>query len=372
MGVTVSDKPIEAAAQQFCLAHIAPHADRWDAEEALPDSLLADLARMGWRVPTMPRDMGGGGLDNWAHAGLAEAIGGACQSVRNFMAVQGMVAHAILRWGDSSLARVWPERIAQGDALGAFALTESQGGSNARRVETSIEVEGDTLLLKGRKCWISFAQRADILLVIGHIGPDEMGAVLVEPQTEGVEIEPVSGLLGFRASSLGHITFRQCRIGADSLVARGPFLFQTLVTGALDYGRFSTASGCVGLSQACLDLARDFARSEARSGEGLDRYQSVRNKIADMMVDTQASRLMVQHTARLRDANAPEAVPATLAAKYFASTRATKVASDAVQLHGAIGVSKACAVQRHFRDSKINEIIEGASDVLRNEIARLR
>lgn len=362
---------VKEAAARFCADRIAPHAGRWDAEQALPTSFLSELAEQGWLVPTLPSALGGASLDNAAHMALAEAIGAACQSVRNLMAVQGMVAHAVLRWGPTQSAGSWAERIARGRTLAAFALTEPQGGSDAKRLETEIRQDGDDLVITGQKCWISFATCADVFLVIGRYAENETAAVLVDAASPGVSVEPARDLLGFRASHVGHIRLSECRSPSDRLVARGPLLFQTLVTGALDYGRFSTASGCVGLAQSCLDLSRAFVRRQDRGEGGLERHAVVRGRLADMAMMTDASRLMVGRAAQARDSASPKAALATLAAKLFASDQAARVAAQAVQLHGAGGVGDGSPVQRHFRDSKVNEIIEGANDVLRDQIARM-
>lgn len=367
------DGDLSTAARRFCANHVAPHADRWDAEQSMPHTIPSELAAQGWLVPTMPAALGGAGLDNAAHTELAEAIGGACQSVRNLIAVQGMVAHALLRWGEKPTGEAWAKRIAQGRCLAAFALTEPQGGSDASRLETRVERDGDGLFLNGQKSWISFADWADVLLVIARSGENETCAILVDADADGIEVVPERGLLGLRASHVGHLRFRSCRVSEDRVIARGPFVFHTLVAGALNYGRLSTASGAVGLSQACLDLVRVFVRRRDRGDDNtLDRHPVVRGRLADMTVLTEASRLMVRRAADLQDAGSPKAVHATLSAKYFATDQAARVASDAVQLHGAIGIGEGSIVQRYFRDSKVNEIIEGANDVIRDQIALLQ
>ena len=361
----------DALAEQvahFCRAEVIPNADAWDRDQALPRAVVELLASEGWLVATLPEAIGGAGCDGGCYVRLAEELGAACQSLRNLIAVQGMVAHAIHRWAPPAMRARWPEEIARGRAVAAFALTEPGGGSNARGLATRIHRRADRIVLNGTKSWISFADGADLLLVVAADG-EGVAAVLVEPATEGVAVDPVRDLLGLRASRLGHIRFDDCVLSPDRVVATGPLVFPTLVMGALDYGRLSTAAGSVGLARACLSATSAFVRARDGAEGGLLRHQLVRGKLADMIVRTQAARLMVGHAARLRDRRDPQAPMATLAAKYFASACAAEIAADAVQLHGAAGVAGGSSVQRHFRDSKIAEIIEGPNEVLQNEIA---
>lgn len=369
--MTESGALTRSAAVAFCTEHIVPYADDWDRDQYLPDKIVAELAANGWLVPTLVPGSGGAGLANRGYADLAEEFGRSCQSVRNLVAVQGMVAHAILRWGPKHLADIWVAKIARGEAMAAFALTEPQGGSNARHLETSFEYDGEMIIVRGQKSWISFAQRADVIMVIGRFDNGDAGAMLVDAATQGVVIEPIRDLAGFRASQLGKIEFARCSVPRERLVARGPLLFETLVTGALDYGRFSTAAGCVGLAQACLDLTCTYMPGRKGLDRALSAYPLVQARIADMLVHTQASRLLVRYAADIRDQGSPHAIAATLHAKYFCSIQAARCAADSVRLHGAMGLSADYPLQRHFRDSMVNEIIEGATDVIRREIAKL-
>jgi glutaryl-CoA dehydrogenase (non-decarboxylating) len=371
MGFKLGDPPraTNEPFRRFCDNELVPFADEWDREERLPRSLIDRLAAAGWLVSTLPKSLGGAGHDNTTHGMLVEEIGRGCQSVRNLIAVQGMVAHATARWGRGAQKECWPARIGSGAAVAAFALTEPEGGSAAREVRTRALRRGDVLVLDGRKKWISFAAIADVFLVIAQLD-GHIAAILVEAGTAGVSVRPIGGMLGLRASHLGEITFAGCEVPAENVVAHGALAFNSLVTEALNYGRFSTACGCVGLAQACLFAS---ARHASR-GEGerrLDSHQLVRAKLTDMVVRTEAARLLCRKAAWLRDQRDPQAIAATLAAKYFASTAAHAIASDAVQLHGAAGCSPEHPVQRYLRDGKIQEIIEGASELHQSEIAKL-
>jgi glutaryl-CoA dehydrogenase (non-decarboxylating) len=353
----------------FVEREIAPSADQFDREERVPLELVRKLAREGYLGACLPREWGGQGMPLVPYGVMHEEIGRGCSSVRSLLTVHDMVALAILKWGGRGQKERWIPRLANGQCLAAFALSEPETGSDAKSVKTEAYASGAHYILNGRKQWISFGQLADIFLVIAHC-EGEPAAFLVERDNPSLMVEPISGMLGLRASMLATLSFVNCEISQDNLVGRVGFGFSHVASTALDHGRYSVACGCVGLAQACLEASVRYARERVQFGSRLEEYQLVQRMIANMITKTKAARLLCWHAGRLRQDRDPAAVIETSIAKYFASTSLASIAPDAVQIHGANGCSSAYSVQRYLRDAKIMEIIEGSTQMQQINIAR--
>ncbi len=349
---------------------ILPFANAFDQDQALPPELLRRLGAERYIVASLPAEAGGAAMAAPELGALHEQLGRGCGSVRNFVAVQGMVAHAIHKWGKRGQRERWASAIASGEAVGAFALTEPNVGSDARSVETTAVRDGAEYRLTGSKAWISFAAVADVFLIFARVDAG-LGAFIVERDTPGLRVEPIRELLGLRASSLACVHLDDCIVPAENAVSTGPFTFDAIATSALDYGRFSTACGCVGLAQACLDASLNYASVRWQFGAPLNAHALVQELLTNMITAVQVSRLQCREAGRLRAVGDPDAVRQTLIAKYAASRLAFQTANDAVQLHGANGCGPNFPVQRHFRDAKIQEIIEGSSQIQQLQIADL-
>ncbi|MDJ0105748.1 acyl-CoA dehydrogenase family protein [Rhodococcus erythropolis] len=348
--------------RSFADCVLVPHAVRADIEQAISDDVVAALSDAGYLGSLVPDDRGGLGLSVIEYGLLSEELGRACQSVRNFVAVQDMVAHSIMRWGTQEQGERWLPAIMAGRTLAAFALTEPSVGSDASAVETTATADGADIVLRGVKKWISFAQVADLFLVLARF-EGRPTVFLIERGTLGLSVEPISGLLGLRGSMLGEVTFDDCRIPLANIVGTPGIGLVFVVSSALDLGRYSTAWGAVGLSQACLEACAQYVSERVQYGTVIANHQLVQQILADMATDCTAARLLCYHAGLSKERREPDVVNHTLMAKYRASTVAVKAAADTVQLHGAQGVGAELAVQRHYRDAKVLEIIEGTSQI---------
>lgn len=368
--LTTQQKADQATFRAFVDEQIAPHANRYDQEGVLPECLFQTLAQARYLVATLPHEAGGLGLDMLTYGLLTEEIGRGCGSVRNLIAVQGMVAHAILKWGTRAQKESWVAKIGHGEAVAAFALTEPNIGSDAGNATTRATLVGDHYLLNGHKKWISFAQRADLFLIFAQC-EGGMGAFLVERHTPGCTTTPIAGLLGLRASMIGEIHLTDCAIPAENLVGKIGFGLDFVATTALDYGRYSTACGCLGIAQGCLEASQHYTHERTQFGVPIKDHQLVQQMLTNMIANVSAARLLCYQAGYLRDQKSPDALRSTMIAKYFASITATTIANDAVQLHGANGCGPDYPVQRYLRDAKIQEIIEGTSQIQQIKIAEL-
>ncbi len=347
----------------FADEHVTPRAAAADADEVMSRDVVAALAGAGYLASATPWRARGAALSMVDYGLLAEELGRTCQNTRNFVAVEDMVAHAVWRCGTAEQRDRWLPGIAHGRALAAFALTEPGVGSDAAAVEAVAErtADGD-LVLRGRKKWISFGQIADVYLVFAKVDGGHT-ALLVERDAPGLVVEPIRGLLGLRGSMLAELVFDDCRVPAANLVGRPGTGLAFVASSSLDLGRYSTACGSVGLAQACLEASADHASRRRQYGAPIKDHQLVARMLADMITDTEAARLLCLRAGRSRDRGDADAANHTLMAKYRASTVAVRAAADAVQVHGAQGVGPDSAVQRHYRDAKIMEIIEGTSEI---------
>lgn len=348
---------------------LAPAADAIDAEQRVPARLIRELGRAGWLSALLPAEWGGAGIDPLRYGMMAEELGRTCQNMRNFVAVQDMVAHAIWRWGTEEQRSRWLPTIAAGERVAAFLLTEPDIGSDAGKVTTLIEDSGEGLAITGAKRWISFGQNADVFLVFGQYR-DQHTAVLVERDTPGIAIEPIAGMLGLRGSMLAGITFSGCRVPRAAMVGRPGTGLVFVASSALDIGRYSTAWGSVGLAQACLEESAAYAARRVQSGKPVVEHQLVQRMLADMITESRAARLLCWRAGEAMWEADEDSAYQILLAKYFASTTAARIAGHAVQVHGAAGMAEGSLAARLFRDSKALEIIEGTTQVMQLLIGR--
>jgi hypothetical protein len=351
----------------FAAAEIVPHADRWDREEAIPMELVGMLRERGYLGSNVPREFGGLGRDMITYGLLTEEIARGCSSVRSLLTVHDMVAHAINRWGSRELKERYLPRMAKAELLGALALSEPNAGSDAKSVETQAVADGDTWVLNGRKKWTTFGQIAGLYLVLAQ-AEGKPTAFLVEREAPGFSVRPLRGIVGTRASLLAELFLEDCRIPKGHILGRAGFGVSHVVAAALEQGRYSVAWGSVGIAQACLDASRSYAAERWQGGSLIGDHQLIRAMIADMIVNVRAARLLCLRAGYLRDTGDPGSFMETMAAKYFASTLATKAANDAVQIHGANGLTEDYPVARYLRDSRVMEIIEGSTQIQQNTI----
>jgi glutaryl-CoA dehydrogenase (non-decarboxylating) len=367
--LTFQQKEAQAAFRAFVDEEIFPHADRFDREERISAELISKMAEKGYLGTILPREYGGLGLNMVTYGLLNEEIGRACSSTRSLLTVHGMVSYAIFRWGSQQQKEVWLPRLASGEVIAAFALTEPNIGSDAKHIETTAEKRGGFYVLNGEKKWITFGQIADIFLVFAQCNGKPL-SFLVEKSTLGLSTEPMQGLLGVRACMIAKVHLGACQVPEENLIGGTGFGFSTVAMSALDLGRYSVAWGCVGIGQACLEASLKYASERRQFGKPLRDHQLIQEMIANMATNVEAARLLCYQAGYLKDVDHPDATAKILLAKYFASTVAPKVASDAVQVHGGNGCGSDYPVQRYLRDSKVMEIIEGSNQIHQILISR--
>ncbi|HEX2162498.1 MAG TPA: acyl-CoA dehydrogenase family protein, partial [Thermoanaerobaculia bacterium] len=355
--------------RRFAGERIAPHAGRWDREEAVPREIVEELAARGWLGAPLPVAAGGGGMDPVVYGLLTEEIGRACSSTRSLLTVHDMVTLALARWGSAAARAEHLAALGRGERIAALALSEPEVGSDAAAVTTAARRDGEDWVLDGEKRWITFGQIADLFLVFAA-APAGPTAFLVPAGAPGLSRRPIRGVVGTRASLLAELTFDGCRVPDRHRVGREGMGVSHVAATALDHGRYSVAWGSVGIAQACLDASLEHTERRVQFGRPLREHQLVQRMLTRMSVDVRAARLLCCRAGHLRRSGDPGAAAETLAAKYFASRAATAAAADAVQLHGARGMVDEAPVARFLRDARVMEVIEGSTQILEGLIPR--
>jgi glutaryl-CoA dehydrogenase (non-decarboxylating) len=359
---TPEQRKMKEEFQEFVAKEIRPYAEQNDRDEYMPPEMIRKVTEKGYLGSMLPKEYGGMGIDNIVLGLLNEEIGRGCSSVRSLLTVHGMVALAVLRWGTPGQRNYYLPRLASGEMIGAFALTEPNVGSDAKSIVTTAVQEGDYYILNGQKKWITMGQIADVFILFARC-EDKPTAFLVERNSPGFSTTPIKGLIGARASMIAELSLEGCRIPKGNLVGRIGMGLSHVALPCLDYGRYTIALGCVGLAQACLEESVRYTRKRKQFGHPLRENQLIQKMISEMVANIKAARLLCYSAGYLREIGDPDSIMETWTAKYFASTMVNKIASDAVQIHGANGCHNGYPIERYYRDARINEIIEGTTQM---------
>ncbi|MEN3329686.1 MAG: hypothetical protein V7638_4493 [Acidobacteriota bacterium] len=355
--------------RRFAKDEIEPNAGEWDRAEQLPRSVIQQLAERKYLGSIVPKRWGGAGLDMISYGLMHEEFGRACSSLRSLITVHDMVAIAILKWGSDDQKSTLLPRLTSGSAIACFAASEPEVGSEIAGIKTTAIARNGGFCLSGKKKWITGGQIADLFLVLAK-SEGKPTTFLLERNRPNFDVKPIHGMLGTKASMLAELTFNECPVRREDILGKIGFGFLTAVSTGLGLGRYSVACGCVGIAQACLDASLHYANSREQFGALLRDHQLIQQLLSDMVTNVRAARLLCYHAGYLKQAADPGEEVQTFIAKYFASRAAMKSATDAVQIHGATGCTGAHTVERHFRDAKIMEIIEGSTQIQQMMIAR--
>ncbi len=355
---------------QFIENSLHSHSKIFDREQRIPRDFFSTLAKNGFLGAGIPKQFGGQQWDELTLGIMHESFAKELCSLANILTVVGMVTKSLIQFGSEIQKQTWLPQIATGKTLPALALTESNIGSDLEHVETQLlEVDGE-FILKGGKKYITLGQIADLFLVLANC-QGKPTAVLIEKDTPGLIISPMSDFLGLRSNMLAELFFDNCRIPKVNLLGSIGMGFSYIIQTALDEGRYTTAWGCVGLGQACLDAARRYAQERKQFDRPLEEYQLIQKMITEMIVHVKAARELCFYAGELRQKKDPAYIAETLVAKYAASKMAVFVSNHALQVLGAAGFADTYPVERYYRDAKVMEIIEGTSQMHEILIAKL-
>jgi alkylation response protein AidB-like acyl-CoA dehydrogenase len=372
--LTAEEERWRARAEAFARDELAPIARDMDREGRLRPEVVRRMGAEGFLGAPIPKERGGGGAGALAFALVSEELGRVDGSVRGFLAVQtGLVAHTIADGASQALRERWVAPLVSGEAVGCFAVTEPDAGSDVAAISTRTETRGDVVRITGEKHWITNGLSADVAVVFTTSRPgggrDTLEAWLVPTDAPGVRRTPMEGReLGHRASDHARLVFEGVEVPVENRVGGRGGGFAVAMR-ALERGRLSVAAGAVGIQAACLDAAVAFARRRRQFGSRIGDFQQVGAALADLQVALEASRLLVHQAGRRADRGRPAAVE-TSVAKLFATERALEAAGKALRLHGARGYSDELPLERHYRDAIGLTIYEGTSEIQRVILAR--
>jgi butyryl-CoA dehydrogenase len=359
---------IRSTAREFVEREIVPHARDWDRSEEMDRGIVAQLAEIGFLGAALPEDYGGMGLDTVSYCLLTEELGRADSSVRGIVSVtNGLVGKTIARWGTEEQKQEWLPRLASGETLGCYALTEPGAGSDPGSLATRAERDGDSWTISGSKIFITLGTWAGIALVFARTD-EQITCFLVPTDSPGFSTQPLKGKLGLRAQDTGELTLESVRV-PDANVLGGEGEGMKVALSALDNGRISLAAGCVGIAQGCLEACLDYARERRQFGRSIASFQLVQELLAEIAVETEASRLLTWRAALAADGGRRHTLESSIA-KYYASEAAVRAANAAVQIHGGYGYVDEYPVGKYLRDARVTTLYEGTSQIQKLIIGR--
>jgi len=364
---------IQDMVREFAESEIMPIARKLDEEEKFPTELVKQMGELGLMGINVPKKYGGSGLDMVAYATAVMGLARADASVAITMAAHTSLGTLpILLHGSEEQKKTYLPKLASGEVIGAFGLTEPEAGSDAGSTKTMAVKQGDNYIVNGGKIFITNAGKAGLLSFTSQIEHEGkllgIGAFVIPTATEGLEIGPKEKKMGWRASDTRQLFFHNMKIPASAMLGEPTDGFRTFLK-TLTSGRISVGALAVGTAQGAYERALQYSTEREAFGRPINNFQSVSFKLADMATDIEASKLLIYHAAWMKDQN-KDIVKEAAMAKLFASETAMRVATDAIQIHGGYGYVKEYDVERYFRDAKILEIGEGTSEIQRLIISR--
>ncbi|MBA8838051.1 acyl-CoA dehydrogenase family protein [Ochrobactrum sp. RH2CCR150] len=373
MLLTDTQEQIRDAVRDFAQERLAPGAAKRDREHAFPRAELTEMGELGFLGMLVPEEWGGSDLGMVAYALALEEIAagdGACSTIVSVHSSVGCVP--ILRFGTEDQKRRFLPKMASGEWIGGFALTEPQAGSDASALKTRARLDGDHYVIDGSKQFITSGKNGSVVIVFAVTDPAAgkkgISAFIVPTDTPGYEVMTVEHKLGQHSSDTCALAFTNMRVPVENrLGAEGEGYKIALAN--LEGGRIGIAAQAVGMARAAFEAARDYAKERITFGKPIAEHQAVAFRLADMATKIETARQMVLHAAALREAGKPCLTEASMA-KLVASEMAEEVCSAAIQIHGGYGYLADYPVERIYRDVRVCQIYEGTSEVQRLVIAR--
>lgn len=374
MNFDLSDeqKAYQAAARQFAQKALTPFAAEWDAHSHFPIQTLRQAGDMGFMSLYTPVEHGGMGLGRLDSTLIIEELSLGCTATAAYITIHNMATRMIATYGTPALhAEVLP-RLVSGEKLASYCLTEPNAGSDAASLKTTALRQGKNYVLNGNKAFISGAGSTDFLVVMartGESGPKGISAFVVPARAEGISYGRKEQKMGWNAQPTGTINFDQVVVPETWRLGQEGEGFGFAMQ-ALDGGRINIATCSLGTAQAALNQAHSYLQTRTQFGKPLSSFQALQFKLADMATELQAARQMVRLAAWKLDHDDPEASTYSAMAKRFATDVGFEVCNEALQLHGGYGYIREYPLERHVRDSRVHQILEGTNEIMRVIIAR--
>jgi len=371
--LTDEQRLIRETARDFTDNEIVPVARENDRNERFDTELVQKMADMGFLGAIVSEEYGGRGLDYRTYGLIVEEIGRGDSSARTVVSVQtSLVCSSIERWGSEEQKHAWLPKLCTGEALGCFGLTEPSSGTDAASLKTRATKIDGGWKLNGQKQWISLGNHAKVALIFAQTDPEKghrgLACFLVPTDSDGFSSGEIHGKLGLKASDTAELSLSDVEVPDEAMMGEIGDGFKVAMT-ALDSGRFSVASGCVGISQGCVNASVQYAKEREQFGRPIASFQLVQAMLADMIVDTEAARGLVWKAGWLKDTGKPSTTETSIA-KLFATEAAVRNANLAIQVHGGSGYVDDHPVERYLRDARVTTLYEGTSQIQKLIIGR--
>ena len=364
---------IQQMVLDFTKKEITPYFQKWDEEQVFPSELFKKAGELGLMGILVPEEYGGAALGYEEYILIIEEISKVCGAIGlSFAAHNSLCVNHILKFANEIQKKKWLPKLATGQWLGAWGLTEPNTGSDAMRMKCVADIDGDHWIINGSKNFITHGISSDLVVVIVRTGElldsHGMTAFAIERGTKGLKAGKKEDKLGMRASETSEVIFENCRVHKENIIGKiGEGFIQSMKI--LDGGRISIGAMALGMAEGAMNAAINYSKEREQFGKSISKFQGVSFKLADMATEIEASRLLLyqaaHHIKNLKKSNYYSSI-----AKYKASEVAVSVANDAVQIFGGYGYVKEYPVEKFYRDSKLSTIGEGTSEIQKLVIAR--
>jgi hypothetical protein len=365
-------RAIEEVARRFATDRLAPNAAEWDEKEHFPVDVMREAAALGLASIYVKSDVGGSEMGRLDAAIIFEELSAGCTATAAFISIHNMASWMIDRYGTEEQRQRFLPKLTTMEHIASYCLTEPGSGSDAASLKTKAVRDGDHYVLNGGKAFISGAGTSDIYVVMvrtGEDGPKGISCLVVEKGMPGLSFGKMEKKMGWKSQPTAQVIFEDCRVPVANRIGAEGEGFRIAMSG-LDGGRINIGACSVGTARAALEEAKAYVQDRKQFGKPIADFQATQFKLADMATELEAARLMIRNAADALDKKQPRATMLCAMAKRFASDLGFKIANDALQLHGGYGYLKDFPAERHVRDLRVHQILEGTNEIMRVIVAR--
>jgi len=366
------ERAIEDVARRFSLARLAPFAAEWDETSHFPVDRLKEAAGLGFAGIYVKSDVGGSEMSRLDAAIIMEELSAGCTSTAAFISIHNMASWMIDRYGSEAQRQRFLPSLTTMEKIASYCLTEPGSGSDAAALKTRAVKDGDDYVLNGSKAFISGAGVSDVYVCMvrtGEDGPKGISCLVVEKGMQGLSFGKKERKMGWNSQPTAQVIFEDCRVPVANRIGAEGEGFRIAMSG-LDGGRINIGACSVGTARAALEEAMAYVKDRKQFGRAIADFQVTQFKLADMATELEASRLMIRSAASALDKRDPRATMLCAMAKRFATDTGSRIANDALQLHGGYGYLKDFPAERHVRDLRVHQILEGTNEIMRVIVSR--
>jgi alkylation response protein AidB-like acyl-CoA dehydrogenase len=370
--LTEDQRAVEDAARKFAKDRLLPFAAEWDEKEHFPVDVMREAAALGFASIYVKSDVGGSEMSRLDAAIIMEELSAGCTSTAAFISIHNMASWMIDRFGNEEQRKRLLPKLVTMEKIASYCLTEPGSGSDAASLKTRAVKDGDHYVLNGSKAFISGAGVSDVYVCMvrtGEDGPKGISCIVVEKGMPGLSFGKKERKMGWNSQPTAQVIFDNCRVPVANRIGAEGEGFRIAMMG-LDGGRINIGACSVGTARAALDEAKTYVTDRKQFGRPIAEFQATQFKLADMATELEASRLMIRNAADALDKKVPRATMLCAMAKRFASDMGSKIANEALQLHGGYGYLKDFPAERHVRDLRVHQILEGTNEIMRVIVAR--